>query len=142
MQSEFNPEHMPVLDLGTTGLTTFEASRYLDSPQAISAFLAEAIKAQDPQHLMRALAEVAKAQGVNKVAQAAGVNRESLYKSLKGGEKTRFETVKKLMKAVGVELTVQPITVDGLAPSAGKRTKAATRQPNSGGGKAGIRTAG
>lgn len=38
-----------------------------------------------------------------------GVNRESLYKSLKGGAKIRFETVKKLLMAIGVELTVQPI---------------------------------
>jgi probable addiction module antidote protein len=52
---------------------------------------------------------VAKAQGVNKVAEAAGVNRESLYKTLKGGSKTRYETVQKLMLALGVELTVQPI---------------------------------
>ncbi len=42
---------------------------------------------------MKALAEVAKAQGVNKVAEAAGINRESLYKTVKGGSKTRYETV-------------------------------------------------
>jgi probable addiction module antidote protein len=64
----------------------------------------------DPQVLMKALAEVAKALGVNKVAEAAGVNRESLYKTLKGGSKTRYETVQKLMLALGVELTVRPIT--------------------------------
>jgi len=43
------------------------------------------------------------------VAEAAGVNRESLYKTLKGGSKTRYETIQKLMLALGVELTVQPI---------------------------------
>lgn len=59
---------------------------------------------------MKALAEVAKAQGVNKVAEAAGVNRESLYKTLKGGSKTRYETIQKLMQALGLELTVQPLS--------------------------------
>jgi probable addiction module antidote protein len=107
-EAKFNPEDMPILDLDTSEPSRYEASRFLDSPEVISAYLAESMKAQDPQLLMKALAEVAKAQGVHKVAQEAGVNRESLYKSLKGGEKTRFETVRKVMKALGVELTVQP----------------------------------
>lgn len=108
-ESKFNPEEMPILSLDTSGTRLYEASRFLDSPQTISAYLAESMKSQDPQALMKALAEVAKAQGVNNVAREAGVNRESLYKSLKGGAKTRFETVRKLLLAVGVELSVQPI---------------------------------
>jgi probable addiction module antidote protein len=100
---------MPILDLDTSGTSVYEASRFLDSPETISAYLAQSMKSQDPQVLMKALAEVAKAQGVNKVAESAGVNRESLYKTLKGGSKTRYETIQKLMLALGVELTVQPI---------------------------------
>ena len=108
-ESKFKPEDMPILDLDTSGTSVYEASRFLDSPQTISAYLAQSMKSQDPQVLMKALAEVAKAQGVNKVAEAAGVNRESLYKTLKGGSKTRYETIQKLMLALGVELTVRPI---------------------------------
>jgi len=109
-EQKFDPANMPILEVDLSKTTPYEASRFLDSPETISAYLAETLKAQDPQLLMKALAEVAKAKGVNNVAQAAGVNRESLYKSLKGGEKTRFVTVKKLMNALGVELTVQPIS--------------------------------
>ena len=108
-ESKFKPEDMPILDLDTSGTSVYEASRFLDSPETISAYLAHSMASQDPQVLMKALAEVVKAQGVNKVAEAAGVNRESLYKTLKGGSKTRYETVQKLMLALGVELTVQPI---------------------------------
>jgi probable addiction module antidote protein len=111
-ESKFKPEDMPILELDTSGTSVYEASRFLDSPQVISAYLAQSMKAQDPQIFMKALAEVAKAQGVNKVAEAAGVNRESLYKTLKGGSKTRYETIQKLMLALGVELTVQPIAVN------------------------------
>lgn len=111
-ESKFKPEDMPILDLDTSGTLVYEASRFLDSPEVISAYLAQSMKAQDPQIFMKALAEVAKAQGVNKVAEAAGVNRESLYKTLKGGSKTRYETIQKLMLALGVELTVQPIAVN------------------------------
>lgn len=109
-QSTFKPEDMPILELDTSGTSAYEASRFLDSPQTISAYLAQSMACHDPQALMKALAEVAKALGVNKVAEAAGVNRESLYKTLKGGSKTRYETVQKLMWALGVELTVRPIT--------------------------------
>ena len=108
-ESKFKPEDMPILDLDTSGTSVYEASRFLDSPETISAYLAQSMKSQDPRVLMKALAEVAKAQGVNKVAESAGVNRESLYKTLKGGSKTRYETIQKLMLALGVELTVQPI---------------------------------
>lgn len=81
----FNPEDMPILDLDTGGTSRYEASRFLDTPEVISAYLTQSMKAQDPHILMQALAEVAKARGVNKVAQDAGINRESLYKSFKGG---------------------------------------------------------
>ena len=75
-QSTFKPEDMPILELDTSGTSAYEASRFLDSPQTISAYLAQSMACHDPQVLMKALAEVAKAQGVNKVAEAAGVNRD------------------------------------------------------------------
>lgn len=123
-ESKFKPEDMPILELDTSGTSAYKASRFLDSPETISAYLAQSMASHDPQVLMKALAEVAKAQGVNKVAEAAGVNRESLYKTLKGGSKTRYETVQKLMLALGVELTVQPIAAKKAArvrsPATGK----------------------
>ena len=109
MSEKFDPKDMPILDLDLSKTKRFEASRFLDSPATIAAFLAEAMKANDAQILMHALEEVAKARGVNQFAQDAGVNRESLYKTLKGGDKTRFATVQKLMLALGVELTVKPL---------------------------------
>lgn len=118
MSNTFNHEDMPILDLDLSGTSRFEASRYLDSPEVISAFLAEAMSAHDPAILMQSLAEVAKANGVNQLAEAAGVNRESLYKTLKGGDKTRFDTIQKLLHALGVELTVKPIPI--LSASLGK----------------------
>ncbi|VVO29517.1 hypothetical protein PS720_04875 [Pseudomonas fluorescens] len=72
-ESKFKPEDMPILDLDTSGTSVYEASRFLDSLETISAYIAQSMMAQDPQVLMKALAEVAKAQGVNNVAEAAGV---------------------------------------------------------------------
>jgi probable addiction module antidote protein len=107
-ETTFNPEDMPILNLDTSGTSRYEASHFLDSPEVMAAYIAESMKAGDTA-LVHALGEVAKARGVNKVAQDAGVNRESLYKVLKGGAKTRFETIRKLMTAIGLELTVRPI---------------------------------
>jgi len=109
MSDIFTAEDMPILELNLSNTKRFEASRFLNSPETIAAFLAEAMTANDAQTLMHALGEVAKAKGVNQFAQDAGVNRESLYKTLKGGDKTRFTTIQKLMLALGVELTVRPL---------------------------------
>ncbi|MBK4988850.1 addiction module antidote protein [Pseudomonas sp. S36] len=109
MSAILSPEDMPILDLDLSDTKPFEASRFLDSPETIAAFFAEAMKANDAQTLMHALREVAKAKGVNQFAQEAGVNRESLYKKLKGADKTRFSTVQKLLLARGVELKVRPL---------------------------------
>ena len=109
MSDTFTAEDMPILELDLSNTKRFEASRFLDSPETIAAFLAEAMKANDAQTLMHALGEVAKAKGVNQFAQDAGVNRESLYKTLKGGDKTRFTTIQKLMIPLGFEVTDRPL---------------------------------
>ncbi len=108
MSNQNKPEDMPILNLNLGNTSRFEASRFLDTPETISAFLAEAMKEHDPEVMMQAIAEVAKAQGVTRLAQNAGVNRESLYKALKGASHVRYDTVMRLMLAVGVELTVKP----------------------------------
>ncbi|WP_418325482.1 hypothetical protein [Pseudomonas brassicacearum] len=60
MNDKFNPEDMPVLNLNTTSTTRYEASRFLDTPEAIAAYLAESMKADDTESLTHALAEVEK----------------------------------------------------------------------------------
>lgn len=52
-ESKFNPEEMPILNLDTSSTRLYEASRFLDSPETISAYLTESLKAQDPQMLMK-----------------------------------------------------------------------------------------
>ncbi len=52
--------------------------------------------------------DVAKARGIANVAAIAGVGRESLYKTLQPGAKPRFDTVRRLLAALGVKLNVSP----------------------------------
>lgn len=57
-----------------------------------------------------AVRDVAKARGIASVAAKAGVGRESLYKSLRPGAQPRFDTVRRLLGALGVKLDVSPPT--------------------------------
>lgn len=86
----------------------FDASEYLDSEEAIAAYLSAALEEDDPALFLAALADVAKTRGMTQMAKDAGVGRESLYKALAPGAKPRYGTVLKLAKAAGVKFTVEP----------------------------------
>jgi probable addiction module antidote protein len=90
-------------------LHAFDAARYLDSEEAIAEYMAAALEAEDPDLLLLALGDIARAKGMAQVAKDAGLGRESLYKALTPGAKPRFDTVVKVAKALGVKLTVQPL---------------------------------
>jgi len=60
--------------------------------------------------LLGAIKQVAKAQGINKVAQAAGIRRESLSRALSERGNPRIDTLLSIIHAIGLELTVKPIS--------------------------------
>jgi probable addiction module antidote protein len=90
-----------------TEFTPFDASEFLDSEEMIAEYLAAALESGDPDAFIVALGDVAKARGMAKIATDSGLGRESLYKALKPGSKLRYETVTKIMGALGVKLTVE-----------------------------------
>ena len=59
--------------------------------------------------LASALGDIARARGMAQVAQDSGLGRESLYKALSDGAKPRYDTVLKVMRALGVKLHAEPI---------------------------------
>ena len=54
-------------------------------------------------------ADKARARGTAQLAKDAGLGRESLYKALTPGAKPRYDTVLKLLHALGVKLSASPI---------------------------------
>jgi probable addiction module antidote protein len=90
-----------------TEFTPFDASEFLYSEEMIAEYLAAALESGDPDTFIVALGDVAKARGMAKIATDSGLGRESLYKALKPGSKLRYETVTKIMGALGVKLTVE-----------------------------------
>ena len=66
------------------------------------------LETEDPDLLLLALSDIARAKGMSQVAKESGLGRESLYKALAPGAKPRFDTVLKVAKALGVRLTAEP----------------------------------
>ena len=89
-------------------LIVFDAARYLNDDQAIAEYMTAILETNDPDLLLLALSDVARAKGMAQVAKDAGLGRESLYKALAPGAKPRFETVMKVARALGVKFTAQP----------------------------------
>ncbi|MCD2171334.1 addiction module antidote protein [Rhizobium sp. C4] len=89
--------------------TTFDVADYLDSDEMIVEFLAAAIEDENPEVFIAALGHVAKVKGMSEIARETGLGRESLYKALKEGAKPRYETVAKVLSALGVRLTVEKV---------------------------------
>lgn len=87
-------------------LVPFDASEYLDNEALIAEYLTVALENPDPDVFLAAVRDVAKARGVANIAELAGVGRESLYKTLRQGAQPRFDTVRRLLGALGVKLEV------------------------------------
>ncbi|MCL9846275.1 addiction module antidote protein [Ralstonia solanacearum] len=86
----------------------FDAAAYLDSEETIAEFLAAAMEDPNPDVFLAALGAVARARGIAKVAADAGLGRESLYKAISPGAHPRYETIQKIVRALGVRLNVTP----------------------------------
>ena len=89
-------------------LKTFDASEYLDDSGTIAEYLNAIIETGDQALLLSAIGDIAKATGMQKIANDSGLGRESLYKALAPGAKPRFETVFKIIQALGVSLKISP----------------------------------
>ena len=90
-------------------LAPFDASDYLDNEDTIAEYLAAALENPDPDAFWVAVRDVAKARGISIVAENAGLGREGLYKALKPGAQLRFDTVRRLLGALGVQLNVETV---------------------------------
>lgn len=90
-------------------LRAFDAADYLDSDTVVAEYLNAALEDENPDVLLQAIADVAKARGMTRLAQETGLGRESLYKALAPGAKPRYDTVLRLMRALGVALHTSPV---------------------------------
>lgn len=91
-----------------TEFTKFDASEYLKDESEMLEYLSVAMEDENPDVFITALGHVAKARGMAQVAEASGLGRESLYKALKPGSKLRYQTMHKIIHALGFQLVLKP----------------------------------
>ena len=86
----------------------YRTSDYLKTRRDIVAYLNAALEDGEPAVLLEALRNVAQAKGgMGALAKAAGVSRESLYRTLSRRGNPKIETVIALLTALGLKLTIE-----------------------------------
>jgi probable addiction module antidote protein len=86
----------------------FDAAAYLDDEEAIAEYLTAALETGDASFIADALGVVARAKGMTRVAEDAGLGRESLYKALREGANPELATALRVICALGLRLTAAP----------------------------------
>ena len=83
-------------------VTDFDPAEYLDNDEMIAGYLSDALETQDPAFIADAIGIVARAKGMKRVAEDAGVSRESLYRALSANGNPEFGTVLKVLASLNI----------------------------------------
>ncbi|MDR2881420.1 MAG: putative addiction module antidote protein [Azoarcus sp.] len=89
-----------------SSLKRFDITEHLDSEDAIAEYLTLVLEENDPVMLAAALGDVARARGMTQLARDTGLSRESLYKGLSGNRVPSADTLLKVIRALGFDLTI------------------------------------
>lgn len=85
----------------------FDPAAYLDSEEAIAAYMTEALDSNDPGFIADALGVIARARGMTQVAKDAGLSRESLYRALSPEGNPELSTLLRVLGVLGLRLSVR-----------------------------------
>jgi len=90
--------------------TKYDVAEYLNTPEEMAAYLEACLEEAngDAAFVARALGNIARAKGMSEIARETGLSRESLYKSLSGERSPSFETVLKVINALGLKIHAEP----------------------------------
>ena len=100
-----------VISMKKTITTRYDVSEHLRTPQEMAAYLEACIEEAngDAAFIAKALGDIARAKGMSQVARDAGLSRESLYKALSGDRSPSFDTILKVVRALGLALHAEPV---------------------------------
>ena len=97
--------------MGKTKTSKYDVAEHLRTDEEMEAYL-EACMSEAPNDaafIAKALGDIARAKGMTRVAKDAGLSRESLYKALSGERSPDFETILRVMAALGLRFHPRPI---------------------------------
>ncbi|MBS3921415.1 MAG: putative addiction module antidote protein [Deltaproteobacteria bacterium] len=92
--------------MAKTITTKYDVSEHLRTSEEMAAYLEACIEEakSDAAFIAKALGDIARAKGMSQVARDAGLSRESLYKALSGERNPGFDTILKVIEALGLRL--------------------------------------
>ncbi len=92
--------------MAKTVTTRYEVAEHLRTPEEMAAYLEACFEEAngDAAFIAKALGNIARAKGMAQVARDSGLSRESLYKALSGERSPDFDTILKVVGALGLTL--------------------------------------
>lgn len=88
-------------------LKPFIPEKYIDTPEAEAEFLSQALATNDSAHIANCLGIIARARSMSALAKETGISRTNLYASLSENGNPTLETITKVTKALGIELSAR-----------------------------------
>ena len=97
--------------MAKTITTRYDVAEHLRTPEEMAAYLEACFEEAhgDAAFIEKTLGDIARAKGMSQVARDAGLSRESLYKALSGERSPGFDTILKVMRALGLKLHAEPV---------------------------------
>lgn len=96
--------------MARTTTTKYDVAEYLRTPEEMAAYLEACLEEAngDAAFVAKALGNIARAKGMTEIARDTGLSRESLYKALSGERSPSFDTVLKVIGALGIKIHAEP----------------------------------
>ncbi len=90
-----------------TKTAPYDVAEFLETPEEMAAYLEACIQKSggDAAFIAKALGDIARAKGMTQIARESGLSRESLYKALSGDRNPSFDTILKVISALGLQLS-------------------------------------
>jgi len=97
-----------------TSTTRYDVGEHLRIPEEMAAYFEACLEEAngDAAFIAKALGDIARAKGMSQMARDAGLSRESLYKALSGERSPDFDTILKVMGALGLKLRAEAAPAD------------------------------
>ncbi len=89
-------------------LKEWKIDDHLKTPEERKAFLEAALEENDPEFFAIALGDIARAEGISRVAQRSKIRRENLYRAFSKGGNPTISTIMKALRALNMRLTIAP----------------------------------
>jgi probable addiction module antidote protein len=92
-------------------ISKWDTAEELKTEEEMAAYLQIVMEEGTPEEIALAVGNVARAKGMTEIAKETGLTRESLYHSLSKKGNPLFSTVKKVINALNLQISVKPLAV-------------------------------